>query len=244
MKIVSLNIEGNRHYDRIIPFLHQEDFDVICLQEVLMEDIPRITKEFPSMISLYKPFTSFDSSHENHKTMNGKIFGTMILSKIPGSLGCHYYWGSETQAMLSEEALADEVKRQNYVLVWISLHTEVGKEITVATTHFPVTNEGESTPHQLEIIEPLSENLDQFEHVVMMGDFNAPRGGETFTELAKRYKDNIPEKYKTSIDQNLHRVTGLQYMVDGCFSRGGVTVYDVSLRDGLSDHMAVIASIS
>ena len=38
---------------------------------------------------------------------------------------------------------------------------------------------------------------------------------KTFNRLAEKYKDNIPLEYKTSIDQNLHRVKGLQVMVDG-----------------------------
>ena len=49
------------------------------------------------------------------------------------------------------------------------------------------------------------------------GDMNVPRGNETFNRLAEKYKDNIPLEYKTSIDQNLHRVKGLQVMVDGLY---------------------------
>jgi hypothetical protein len=48
----------------------------------------------------------------------------------------------------------------------------------------------------------------------------------------------------TSLDQNLHRVKGLQYMVDGCFSSGDVNVTSVKLCDGVSDHMAVVAIVN
>jgi hypothetical protein len=73
---------------------------------------------------------------------------------------------------------------------------------------------------------------------------NAPRGKESFSRLAKKYKDNIPPEYKTSIDQNLHKVKGIQFMVDGLFTTPSYKASDVKLVDGVSDHMAVVAEIT
>ena len=73
---------------------------------------------------------------------------------------------------------------------------------------------------------------------------NAPRGNETFSRLEEKYKDNIPREYKTSIDQNLHKVKGIQFMVDGLFTTPVYKASNVKLVDGISDHMAVVAEIN
>jgi endonuclease/exonuclease/phosphatase family metal-dependent hydrolase len=245
MKVISLNIEGNKHYELVLPFLHTENPDVICLQEVLEDDVNMFFSEFPEMIGTFKPFTYYGSKHERYASMSGKIFGNLVLAKNAYTTDSFYYWGSEINARVTDELeLIDATCRQNYSLVYIKVKADKNKDIVICTTHFPVTEEGESTPHQLEIIEPLSIKLKEFENFVLCGDFNAPRGGETFGLLTKMYKDNIPEKYMTSLDQNLHRVKGLQYMVDGCFSSGDVNVTSVKLCDGVSDHMAVVAIVN
>ncbi len=68
--------------------------------------------------------------------------------------------------------------------------------------------------------------------------------------LAPKYKDNIPSHYKTSIDAALHRAgkerpEGLaDKMVDGLFTTPGYTAVDVRLQFGVSDHAAIVATIS
>ena len=79
---------------------------------------------------------------------------------------------------------------------------------------------------------------------VLTGDFNAPRGGEIFAELASRYKDNIPNHYQSSLDPDLHRVKNLKLMVDGLFSTPDYNLGEVRLINGVSDHLAVAAKVS
>jgi endonuclease/exonuclease/phosphatase family metal-dependent hydrolase len=85
-----------------------------------------------------------------------------------------------------------------------------------------------------------------FKEIVFCGDFNAPRGGEIFSAFADRYKDNIPEKYKTSLDSS-HKGYGKPWwettMVDGIFSTPRYIVKNVIFHKGLSDHQAVTAEI-
>jgi len=42
LKLISLNIEKDRHFDLILPFLKKHQPDVILLQEVFSKDIPKI----------------------------------------------------------------------------------------------------------------------------------------------------------------------------------------------------------
>jgi hypothetical protein len=48
----------------------------------------------------------------------------------------------------------------------------------------------------------------------------------------------------TTIDQYLHRKPGIQLVVDGLFSTPEYEVAHVKVKSGISDHMAVIATVS
>lgn len=244
MKIVSLNIECNKHYERFIPFLIKENPDVICLQEVLEEDIEFLVEKLGNLNCIFKPFEYVVSSHPSYKNLYGKRFGNAIFSKNIINSGYSYYWGNENNCQLPfDEYIGKFDQLKNYVFVWADIKAESGEIYKCVTTHFPVTKEGESTPFQLEILTPLFTKLDELEDFVLCGDFNAPRGNETFNRIAEKYNDNIPAKYVTSLDQNIHRVKGLMFMVDGLFTTDGYTAKDVALVDGVSDHMAIVANI-
>src|SRR3569623_473248 len=103
-----------------------------------------------------------------------------------------------------------------------------GEMFRIATTHFPVTAHGEATDFQREDMKNLLSLLEKEGEFVLTGDFNAPRGGEIFAELASRYKDNIPPTITTSIDGMLHRAGQLPHMVDGIFSTPGYLVSNVA----------------
>ena len=65
-----------------------------------------------------------------------------------------------------------------------------------------------------------------------------------FARIAKKYKDNIPPHYVTSLDRKLHRAGHLELMVDGLFSTSEYLLDHVELRSGVSDHCAIIAELS
>ena len=75
------------------------------------------------------------------------------------------------------------------------------------------------------------------------GDFNAPRGGEVFDQLASHYSDCVPPEITTTIDQELHRAKGLQYVVDSIFSTDQYRLEDVRVQSGVSDHCALIGRV-
>jgi endonuclease/exonuclease/phosphatase family metal-dependent hydrolase len=139
----------------------------------------------------------------------------------------------------------DDRNNAHVLVLWANILLNNGKNYNIANTHFTWTHEGMATPFQIEdakkLINILDTNLDSF---ILMGDTNAPRGRATFDLIADNFKDNIPKEYITSIDQNLHRVKGLIYMIDCLFTKGDIEVKDVKLMDGISDHMVVVGEIN
>ncbi len=243
MKLISLNIENNLHLDTVLEFLKIERPDIVCLQELLEEDFHRFENEL-EMDGVYILW-SYWNNLENYPQLTGKKQGVGIFAKDIIDSGSVFYVGNkENMAKSFEEYSKEKEFQKNRAFVWANVKDSEGEVFKFVTTQLPVTNKGEVTPFQLEAIEALLKELKDFREFVLCGDTNAPRGGAAFRLLAEKYKDNIPEEYKTSIDQNLHRVKGIQFVVDCLFTTPGYEASSVRLTDGVSDHMAVVAEIS
>ena len=245
MKLISLNVEFNKHLESIFPFLEKERPDIFCAQEILEEDIPKFKKVLGDYEVIFKPW-SWITYGEIYPDQFGKKQGIAIFANKINSSGFSYYLGNENNTDISfEEYLASPKEtRTSKVVAWIET-ADTNKSIyKIATTHLPVTEKGESTPAQLNAAKRMLSSIEQFKDVILCGDMNAPRGNPTFALLNERYTDNIPAEYKTSMDQNLHRVPGLIYMVDCLFTTPEYKADTVKLVDGVSDHMAIVAEIT
>ena len=241
MKLISLNIELNRHTARVLDFLKKEKADVVCMQELLEEDFIFYKEE----LGLEGVFQIMNYVGDpTHIESRGKKEGIAIFAKNIIDQGSIFYLGKEKNLDKAfDENLSVEELKINKAILWIDVLGENKKLYKFITTHFVVTKDGEATSYQLEVLDLLLEKLSSFKEFIFCGDMNAPRGRETFSRLAKIYKDNIPLEYKTSIDQNLHRVKGLQLMVDGLFTTPKYEAFNVKFTDGISDHMAIVANL-
>ena len=242
MKLVSINIESNLHTETVLNLLREETPDVICMQEMLEEDFELYRSVF-NFNGIYKSQLYIGQHHVNSH-FAGKRHGLAIFSKNIINSGYEYYVGSEENVSKSyEEYFSDNKFQENRVLVWVDILDSNKNVFRFCTTHFTITKKGESTPKQFADLDLLFKALEPLGEFILCGDMNAPRGNETFTRLANKYKDNIPLEYKTSIDQNLHRVKGIMFMVDGLFTTPKYEASNVKLVDGVSDHMAIVADI-
>ena len=234
MKLVCINIELNKHREKVLDFLKKEKPDVICLQELLESDFERFKNEL-NMEGVFELFYVLSLTREpDRPELNGQKYGVAIFSKKIFNSGVNFYVGTKENILKPlDKYFENKENTKNNVFVWVDIENKKGEKFKFITTHLPVTKNGEVTDFQLK-------NIPEF---VICGDTNAPRGREAFDKMAKVYKDNIPKKYKTSIDQNLHRVKGIQFMVDCLFSTPGYTAKDVKLVDGVSDHIAIVADI-
>ena len=239
MKLVSVNIELNKHDDLVLKFLKKENPDVICIQELLEEKFVFYKKEL-NREGIFQS-CRFERDFSVNPTIAGKKLGVAIFAKDILKSGSMFYLGKEEEI---SKPFNSENFEKTEALVWANIKNDDGETYKFVTAHLPVTKHGESTPFQLETLDLLLNKLDTLGEFIFCGDMNAPRGNETFNRLAKKYKDNIPLEYKTSIDQNLHRVKGIQFMVDGLFTTPAYNASNVKLVDGVSDHMAIIAEIN
>lgn len=231
MKLVSLNIERNRHLNLVLDFIPKENADVVCLQEVLEEDFPKFEKAF-ALKGVFCPWAYITDGL--YYDLIGKKQGVAIFSNNIIASDAVFYEGQASNVSMTDT--------YNKALLWADILI-AGETFRVVTTQLPVTEKGAVTDYQLKTINSLLEKLKDLGELILCGDMNAPRGRESFTLLANTFKDNIPLEYKTSIDQNLHKVKGIQLMVDGLFTTNNYKVQNVVLKDSVSDHMAVVAEI-
>lgn len=240
MKLISLNIEVNRHHHTVLPFLKKEKPDVVCIQELLDIDFERYKTEL-NMEGVWKAVNY--AHYPFPDSANGHKHGVAIFAKKIHDSGDIFFYGKQISESYQEYLLDRENNKLRSVLAWADIKDEKGEVFKFINTHLPVTREGEVTPFQVEAVDDLLKVLKHFPEFILCGDTNAPRGRVSFNRIAESYKDNIPLQYKTSIDQNLHRVKGIMFMVDGLFTTEGYIASNVNLVDGVSDHMAVITDI-
>ena len=249
MKLVCINIEVNKHTKTVTDFLREEKADVVCMQELLEEEFDFYKKEL-SFEGVFQPFNYCCHHVSSIKTydvtleLKRKRHGVAIFTKNILQSGFVFYEGHKENILKSyEEYVSLEKFQKNRTLIWVDTKDDSGTLFRFVTTQLPVTNKGEVTPYQINIISSMLSSLKSLGELVLCGDMNSPRGHESFALINKNYKDNIPLEYKTSIDQNLHRVKGIQFMVDGLFTTPSYKASNVRLQDGVSDHMAIVADI-
>lgn len=249
MKLISLNIERSNHIKPVEDFLRGREHDVVCLLELMERDIP-VFEEAAGKKCIYSPGTIHDAEG------NPGVMGIGIFSTLPVvSTSVHRYSGTEGHTPTFDFTDAATKHATENLDVLFADFQMGGSPYRVGLTHFTWTPKGEADDFQRQDMRKLLSILETSGEFVLCGDFNAPRvldgkPGETYSTIAAKYKDNVPEKYVTSLDVNLHRAGKARpheidnKMVDYIFSTPAYAVSDVELVFGVSDHAAVVANIS
>ncbi|OGG53465.1 hypothetical protein A3H16_01920 [Candidatus Kaiserbacteria bacterium RIFCSPLOWO2_12_FULL_53_8] len=243
IKLISLNIERSLHLDLVLPFLKEQQADVVCLQELSEPDISLFESELGSKC-VFAPMIYHHSDTGSKPVINGNA----VLTRLPlQSSMINYYVGDGKKIHDEPPGYIPD----HEALVMVETDNEKGGDVfRIMTTHFTWTPDGSPSDAQRRDMKKLLHVLETLGEFVLAGDFNAPRGGEIFSMLAQKYKDNVPPHYVTSLDQKLHRAVKLRpheivdKMVDGIFSTPSYTVSDVEMVSGLSDHCALVATVS
>lgn len=244
MKVISLNMEGKKHYDTVSDFLATEKADVVCLQEAPEEFRANLKDQgYQSTFELMflRPQTDDEPYRE----------GLIMATKQPFFSWNVYY--NKPNSMLQTFDSNDKHNTS-----WQSvLYNEVMFEDSIyliGTTHFTWTPKGE-TPNedQLEDIKTLLDIAKEQPPHMLCGDFNIPRHiNHLYDDLIKMYEDEIPVTYQSSLDKNLHRKGDdpskekmfTDFMVDYFFTtKPPYDMADVRMEFGVSDHAAIVGTL-
>lgn len=265
MKLVQLNMESHRHLEeRTLPFLLSEKPDVVCLQEVFLLDLPRL-KEVLGMECVFGPMASIESVsiHQHHALGEWGVALFYRPEQLIKSGNIYYEAGDEVGGPVVDEAQPlpiffkdNNPNAMHRVVVWVELLVGESSSVTIGTTHFTWSPKGSFSERQQKSSQRLLTIADELNIDILTGDFNSPRwspGEQPFQSelgyeqnmfglLAAAFTDTIPPDVVTSIDGQFHKAGYLQLMVDGVFTRDNISVQNVRVVDGVSDHMAVVAT--
>ena len=237
LEFASINIERSKHLPRVATFLRAQAPEVVCLQELVADDLAALADGHGYEHRFYVPMCRFPEPG------GPRIVGIAILSRHPFAsteVVCYAGGGSGTEVLdRSSEEGRFRTNRYSVALADIVLG---GETLTIGTTHFPWTDNARTADFQREACGSLL-GLLKGRRLVLAGDFNAPRGKEIFTRLAAQWVDHIPPTLTTTLDPVLHRAGPLQLVVDGIFSSDDYAVSGVTLHQGVSDHCAITALV-
>lgn len=235
IRFISVNIERDKHLDRIESLLMESNADLVCLQEVMQYDVKRLAR--------VQGYFDFFSPTTRHKEGDDNWEGILILSRRPFiAQQVHQYAGPATPDVYDKSSTSSLRQTRRYLLQVCEVEFN-HQAYRFANTHFTWSQDGQADDYQRQDVKKMLEYLQGYKSFILSGDFNAPRGREIFSKIAECYKDNIPEQYETSLDKNLHRCGYLPYMVDGLFSTPDYKIHNVELVFGVSDHAAVRAIV-
>lgn len=246
VKLITLNVEGHAHLDRVLPFLEREQADVVCLQEVFWQDVSLFEAVAGPLVG-YVSLATVNEPNPHMPELLGEL-GLALLSRLPvvdqGSQ--LYVKHGDTVPTFFFEHNANALDR---ALLWATVkHSPVegqaGELFTIATTHFTWSPQGQPTSEQHRDLDELLKLTAQFPDLVFCGDFNAPRGGEVYKRLSTHFQDGIPTEILTTLDPQLHQAGPLPYVVDYVWHTPQYALGEVRTVSGVSDHQAVVAEIS
>lgn len=239
LRLASLNIQGDRHFARFLPFMADYKPDVLTLQELPETETDRVAADLGLPHHAFAPLTASRST--------GKTIGQGLFSKTPlENPRLLPYAGGGSGRTLHDMASTETMAATSLFQLLAADIAHGGHTYRVATTHFPWTPKGQPDDIQRAACDEMLARAATLGDLILTGDFNAPRGGELFTRLAAAYRDNIPAHHLTSLDAHLHRAPPEEKankMVDGLFTTPAYQASDVTLHSGLSDHMGITGLI-
>ena len=179
LKLISLNIERSRHYDRWIPWVQGEKPDVLCLQELPEEDIPMVEAQTGLKLCVFVPLTKVALSPEGRTNM---VMGQAILAQVPAehTHSLKYYGQGTGREVFDDTTAQGKVATSAYYVAVAEIGLG-GSLYRIATTHFVWTPNGQSDEHQRIACTNLLNVLEDVGDIILCGDFNAPRGRDIFT---------------------------------------------------------------
>lgn len=238
VKLFNLNIEGDKHFQRWLPAALREKPEVVCLQEVFGKDMDFISDTL-GMTGYFVPTMDIAEVNKYNISPRG-LWGIGFFTNLTHTTpAVQYYAGEGTIAVFKRPE--DSAR----ALIVSTVTSSSGEQLNIATTHFTWTHNGEANENQRVDLTALLEAVEGYTDIVLCGDFNAPRGKETFDRLASVFHDNLPQDVVSTLDADLHYKKGaIQLAVDTIFSSSGYKVTDCRVLTGISDHSGLVAEIS
>lgn len=236
LKLLTLNIQHDRHLDRVAAAIDSHLPDIVCLQEVFEKDCARLAAVGDYQVKYAISTLMPEGSKGN---TSPRSWGIAVLTRVPASRQSVSYYADDPRIRIFKEP--NDPRR----LVVMTEVDHEGRFYRIGTTHFTWSTNGTATDEQRADFARLKQVLLPYPHYVLCGDFNAPRGREMFARFTDELGliDHLPVDVTSTLDPKLHSVGNLELAVDTIFSTPEYRVTGVQVLEGLSDHKGILARI-
>lgn len=237
LKLLTLNIEQDRHLDRVAQTIATHLPDIVCLQEVFEKDCAKL-----AAVGGYQVKYAISTLMPEGKAGNTspRSWGVAVLTRVQLINQTVAYYSDDPRIRIFNAP--NDPRR---MVVMTELQHE-GRFYRSGTTHFTWSMAGATTEEQLADFARLKRVLLPYSDYVLCGDFNAPRGGELFARFTDELGliDHLPPNVTTTIDPQFHYAGALELAVDTIFSTPEYSVTDVQVLEGISDHKGILARVA
>ncbi|WP_129642125.1 endonuclease/exonuclease/phosphatase family protein [Peristeroidobacter agariperforans] len=236
LKLLTLNIEHDRHLDRVAQTIATHLPDVVCLQEVFEKDCAKLAAVGGYQVK-YALSTLMPEGEKGNTSP--RSWGVAVLTRVPVHNQTVAYYADDPRIRIFKES--NDPRR---LVVMTELQHE-GRNFKIGTTHFTWSKNGATTDEQREDFARLKRVLLPYPDYVLCGDFNAPRGGEMFSKFTGELGliDHLPPHVTTTLDSQFHYAGALELAVDNIFSTPEYRVTQVQVLEGISDHKGILAVV-
>jgi endonuclease/exonuclease/phosphatase family metal-dependent hydrolase len=237
LELLTLNIEGDRHLDRVCDAISRHLPDVVCLQEVFEADCAQLAATGPYQL-MHAATAGPNTKRESGAVPKG-TWGLAVLTRIP----------VHTQTVISyADASGCRSGQQTSDFRRAVAVTELmcnARPFRIATTHFTWSPGGCISEEQRQDFSQLKKIMGHHPDYLLCGDLNAPRGGELFAKFTDDMAlvDHVPPTVLTTIDAKYHRAGALELVVDAILATPEYRVGNVRVLDGLSDHKGLMVTV-
>jgi endonuclease/exonuclease/phosphatase family metal-dependent hydrolase len=236
LKLLSLNVENDRHLERVMAAIDTHLPDIVCLQEVFEKDCARLAAVGDYQVKYAISALMPEGSKGN---TSPRSWGVAVLTRVPVARQTLSYYSDDPRIRIFKQP--NDPRR-------LVLTTEIdheGRFYRIGTTHFTWSKNGEANHEQREDFARLKQLLLPYPHYVLCGDFNSPRGREMFSRFTGELglADHLPADIKSTLDPKFHRVPTLELAVDTIFSTPEYRLTQVQVLEGLSDHKGILARV-
>lgn len=271
MKIIQVNIQRFRYFEKLYEFLERENADIVTMQEVaewILCEHPTIDSGHIDQITQGLGYDFFLADAFGVKSKSWAIWnhGNMILSKHP-IVDTHIHWTQRLgkYRVVDDTSLGMDIdntlpwaKYKKYVL-WQDLPVVIAETVCkisedqfvrVLTTHMTASPACTETLMMRHHSKTISDILDQSKKIptIVAGDFNIRPDSWTVQNL-KKNMHMIIDQHTNSLNHHVHPwfkydIPDSGYQVDHIFTRGFQSIdRRIDSEITVSDHFPVIATI-
>ncbi len=244
---LQLNVEGCRQETdaALLAFLLELQPHLITLQEAFPCDVERIASLLGGMATATLPMMNFDIPNAYERISHKGPWGVAILSKFPmQEVHRDYYIGDSSHI---ETYIDPDNWRSAYGVLSATISCGSHKAV-VATTHFPVSLDGEPDDMQRTYLPVVEEIIEQRHADVSCADMNLPMQKELGRKLTRDYWYAQYPDCITSTLTSLHRKSPPpEHIVDYVLTPhpqnrvGSMEVSDkLCVNTTVSDHAALV----